>query len=126
MPDQVRLDRRHGQPLGWDADGELLDESRVGSRKESLINAADLIPVGQANLDLAVNAPRSNEGRIELLWMVGRGEQNPSLTGSNAIDCVQQATEGDLVGLILTGRTGDERAVDILDEHKRVDRYFGK
>eukprot|EP00240_Pyramimonas_obovata_P007645 CAMPEP_0118946784 /NCGR_PEP_ID=MMETSP1169-20130426/44838_1 /TAXON_ID=36882 /ORGANISM="Pyramimonas obovata, Strain CCMP722" /LENGTH=183 /DNA_ID=CAMNT_0006892839 /DNA_START=119 /DNA_END=667 /DNA_ORIENTATION=+ len=60
---------------------------------ESSHKLGHLIRVCGFELDLHVNAPRTNQGRIEKLDMIRRQEEQAALLGGHTVDGVQEAGE---------------------------------
>ena len=89
MPDEIGLERGHGDLLRGDRGGKTLDEVDGGGREESLKNSAELVVIGQADVNLAVDATWPNERRVEPLGVIGSGKEDAALARGHAVQGVQ-------------------------------------
>ena len=87
-------------PLGtWVANRSASSASRAGVARTSLVKPEEEPPrlVGRcvAQLDLAVDASRANRRRVQPLRVIGREEEDPSLSRTDAVKRVQEPAQGD-------------------------------
>ena len=123
MAEQVLLNGRHARPATGHLRGEPFRQRLELPWRHSATlvkpeeQPACLIGRGMTELDLAIDAPGADQGGVEPFGMVGRQEQDASLTRADAIQGVEQPAQGNPR---LLGRRplGLEHAIDVLDQQQ--------
>ena len=94
------------------ADPDLLD-----------VDVQDLLAADDVRVrhhDLAVEAPGAQERRVEHVGAVGRGDQDDTLVGLEAVHLDQELVQGLLALVVAAAQTGTAMpadGVDLVDEH---------
>ena len=97
MAEQMLLNGRHARLATGNLRGETFSQRLELPRWHSATlvkpeeQPACLIGRGVTELDLAINAPRTDQRRVEPFGMVGRQEQDASLTRAHAVQGVEQS-----------------------------------
>ena len=71
--------------------------------------------IGQTNGDLTVKAAGTQQGRVQYVWTVGRGDDDDAFIGFKTIHFDQKLVQGLLTLIIATTETGTTVTTDGVD-----------
>jgi hypothetical protein len=100
------------------AAGQGLDVDVGGQRHVLHVHADDLLAAGDVRIghhDLAVEAARTQQGRVQHVGTVGGGDQDDAFVGLEAVHLDQQLVEGLLALVVAAAQAGAAMATDGVD-----------